>query len=94
MPAIRHQQMTGSKHGKLAAIEHQHCERWECHIRDQMNAGDRGLIMTLRRHVAEGSAPGGSLRDRQRREAQGAQNVRARQDAGGWRPDANFFSLM
>ena len=94
MPAIRYQQMTGSKHGKLAAIENQHCERWECHIRDQINAGDRGLAMTVSRHVALGKAPGGSPGDRQRREAQGARNVIARSDAAGLRPDAKIFSLM
>ena len=59
-----------------------------------MNAGDRGLAMTHRRHVAQGRAPGGSPGDRQRREALGARNVRARPGAGGWRPDANIFSLM
>ena len=88
---LEHQKMPRSKHVKLAAMEHQHCGPWECHLRHQMNAGDQRLPMTLRRDVAEGSAPGGSPRDRQRRGARGAHNVRARPGAGSWRPDPNFF---
>ena len=44
--------------------------------------------------MAEESAPGGEPREHQRREAQGAQNVRARPGTGWWRPDTNFFPLM